>query len=577
MPLERPTPGDTGPENPPPRLFTRLILAALSVSLLLPHATRSAEGDETGSGWSLTRADLDLRVDPDSETLHARARLTVRLEDATSDRLTLGMNSRNPIMEFVDVGATGAEVKLNERHPDRESARLAAIRFDRKRVRGDEVVLTVEWQSSGSSFQFAVTPEMALASWVEAWYPIPLNEGDNALEQRRAPGETRVELPPGWRAVSNGRLVDSESSPTGVVDTWEIDTPVARSFVAAPYRLGAHSVDSREFRVYLLSAEPSRAETQARTLAGAITAMERHWGPYPYSTFSIAEVPEDAFEWYAAAEQGFIVAATSAFEVAGGNTPLFAHEAAHGWWGNLVTTEGLGSLVVSESLAQYGAVLAIEALEGTEAAADFLRFSRPGYNRVQCAAGFFDLWRRGDDRPLAALDGSGSDHNLSDAKGHWVYHMLRQRVGDEVFFATLREIIRRYSGSSLSLEELRAVFVESAPPETGLEAFFDQWLDRPGAPVLDVDWWSVRRGEAVSLALRQLQPGEPYDLDLEVEIQMRDGSTARHVVAVSGEETAVELETADRPVALRVDPDHRVLLWRPEYGPRPEVDSEPPD
>jgi aminopeptidase N len=547
----------------------------LALSLLLAFAATAASGDrQIATGWTLTRADLDLHVDPEAGTLQATARLTVLLEDAMSSQLTLGMNSREPTMRFVRVEAGDVEVMLNERHPDAEFARLAVIRFEQTHVKGDEVELEVEWSSTGSSTQFAVTPEAALASWVEAWYPVPVTDIGRITERMRAPGSTRIEMPSGWHAVSNGQLVHSEPSAAGVVDTWEIDVPVARSFVAAPYQLGVHSVDEREFRVYLLSAEDASAEIQARTLAGSITAMEQRWGPYPYSTFSIAEIPDGVFSWYAASEQGFIVAASRAFDVEGGNVPLFAHEAAHSWWGNLVTTDGPGALLVSESLAQYGAVIAIEALEGAEAAADFLRFSRQGYSTVQSALGFFHLWRDGKDRPLSQLDGSGSDHNLSDAKGHWVYHMLRQQIGDDVFFATLREIVQDHSGSSLSLEELRAAFLDRAPPEAELEGFFAQWLDRTGAPVLRIDWWSIRRGKAARLAVQQLQPGDPYDLDLEVEIRSRDGSVVRHVVAVSGPETIVDVATDDHPVDLRADPDHRLLMWRPEYGPRPvEIDS----
>jgi hypothetical protein len=97
--------------------------------------------------------------------------------------------------------------------------------------------------------------------------------------------------------------------------------------------------------------------------------------------------------------------------------------------------------------------------------------------------------------------------------------------------------------------------------------------------VLDVDWWSLRRDAAsrqeeppgaVALRIRQLQPGPPYALDLEVLVTLRDSSTVRDTVVVRGREESVELEVPRRAVDVRIDPDHRLLIWRPQYGPQPE-------
>ena len=44
---------------------------------------------------------------------------------------------------------------------------------------------------------------------------------------------------------------------------------------------------------------------------------------------------------------------------------------------------------------------------------------------------YFRLLRQGQDEPLARMGQDGVTHDLSDSKGVWVYHMLRQIVGDE--------------------------------------------------------------------------------------------------------------------------------------------------
>jgi hypothetical protein len=40
-------------------------------------------------------------------------------------------------------------------------------------------------------------------------------------------------------------------------------------------------------------------------------------------------------------------------------------------------------------------------------------------------------------------------------------------------------------------------------------------------------------------------------------------------VAVDDTVTALDLDTGARPLEVTLDPRHRLLIWRPEYGPRP--------
>jgi aminopeptidase N len=261
------------------------------------------------------------------------------------------------------------------------------------------------------------------------------------------------------------------------------------------------------------------------------------------------------------------MAETSAFDVAGGNLPLFAHEAAHGWWGNRVTSTGAGSILCSESLAQYSAVVAIEEIEGVDAATEFLRFSRQGYSALQCARGYFEMWRAGNDKAMTKLGGGATDHNLSDAKGHWVFHMLRDRMGDAAFFGVLRAVAEDPALENLSLDELRARFVAAAPDKR-LARFFAEWLERPGAPVLEEKWTAVSDASGPGVRLTITQSGAPYDLDLEVDVVGEEGATT-HTVPLRDATGEWRLASKGAPREVRIDPRHRLLIWTPEYGDKP--------
>jgi aminopeptidase N len=342
---------------------------------------------------------------------------------------------------------------------------------------------------------------------------------------------------------------------------------VARSFVAAPFSdVKEVQTEGRSIRFYLLRARDS-ADAQARALGQALQVMERRFGPYPYASYSVVEVP-DSVKFGASSEQGFIMVRGSVLDRVSATLPLFAQEAAHGWWGNLVATTGDGAQMASEALAQFGAVLSIEAIEGEEAMNRFLRFSREGYHPLQCALGYFHIQREGGDKPLAQLSNARWDHNLSDSKGMWFYQMLRLQVGDDVFFEALRSLIRDFAGKRMSLSDVRSRFL-SVSKDATLERFLAQWLDRPGAPVLDVDWWSQDSGEAVEIHVKQTQAGEPYAFPLEVEIGLESGARERRTLELTAVSDTAKFDVPSRPVALRIDPDFRILMWRPEYGPRP--------
>lgn len=534
------------------------------------RTTPDVAPDESGAGWKLVHLDLVVTVVPDERRLGCEGTAKLRLDGvASSLGPTLCVNQGKSVMRFLDVHAEGADVRTNEKLFFAPGSLFAHLRYPVPFARGAELEVSFLLESEDRAGQLAVESDIGFGSWVAAWYPLPLPARLAGFSSAllAAPGTTRFLLPAGWRALSNGRLVAEESSAEGASALWQLNEPVARSFVAGPFETAVHRTLEREVRVYLLSPKPESASAQAETLARAIRAMEERFGPYPYSTFAIAEVPNEASTWYASSEQGFIMAMSSAFDVRGGNVPLFAHEAAHAWWGNMVSSTGEGSLLCSESLAQYGAVLAIEALEGEAAATEFLRFSREGYNGEQCARGYFEMLRAGNDVPLAETIGP-RDHDLSDAKGHWVYHMLRHQVGDEIFFETLRGLVQSFASLSMSLDDVRDAFLAAEPESAELERFFSDWLDREGAPVLDVEWSALPRDGAHEVELTVRQSGEPYRLLLEVIVDSAAGERAATVV-IDGAECVTRLPAAGAPTGVRIDPHHRLLIWDPEYGERP--------
>lgn len=514
--------------------------------------------------WKTRWMDLEITLLPDEGSLFVDGSLTLEVVVDEVEEVSIRMNSRAPAMQFREVGSSH-DSKVTIERPDIGSvSRRATIHFDAPLTLGEEVEISFSIGNDGrQSSQFHVGEQVSVASWVEDWYPVAVPVGVPVTAHlAAAPGTTKFNLPTGWRALSNGIRIEHSDGGEVASEVWEVEQPVARSFAAGPYQVASHQVAERTVDVYRLSGNPEQAALQARGLARALSALETRFGAYPYPSCHLAEVPNFKFSWAASSEQGFVMANQHVFQY-GENLGIFAHEASHGWWGNLVNTRGTGSILCSETLSQYGAVLAIETLEGPRAATEFLRFSRPGAVTAQCARGYFEIARRNQDVALSALSGQNSAHNLSDSKGPWVFHMLRRRVGDEVFFDTIREILHDFGGARLGLDDIRSRFRAAAPASASLDQFFRQWLDRTGAPHLMVSWKEIPEQE-VEITIEQAD--EPYELWLDLEVRT-DRGKATHRVSVEGARTVVRLPMEGSLEKVVFDPEHRLLLWRPEYGP----------
>lgn len=528
------------------------------------------QGD--GSGWRWAELELDVWVEPDYGSVHLEGQGELVLEAERSGGPALGLNGA--LLEFAGASSPQAAIELGSLSIPGRNVALARFRFPEPKARGATIRVEFACDSKGQSSQFAVGARAALASWTQTWYPTPFGNPAALSRLMAAPGVTRFHLPSGWQSVSNGEPAAADEPASGDasgdnVELWRVAQPVARSFACAPFRTQTIDVDGRAVGVHRLESagEPAGLESNAvelAAIAAILRTLEKRYGPYPYPGYRVAEVPLGVGDFLGSSEQGFIMVRPVAFEAPDGNLALFAHELAHGWWGNQVSSDGPGSLMLDEALSQYSAVVAIEAIEGETGATDFLRFSRPGYVTEQCARGYFQMWRDGRDQPLSAPD-AGNGHQLVDSKGHWVYRMLHQAVGDESFFATLRAVIRDFGATQLTLPELRARF-ERAAPELDLRRFFEQWLDREGAPLLEHDW-SVA-GSSALVRVRQVQPGEPYHLPLEIAVDSAAGRKL-HRVELTRAEASFALAGDGTPIGVVLDPRHRLLIWTEAYGPKP--------
>jgi hypothetical protein len=497
---------------------------------------------------------LDISVDVQADSGRFGQSGTVVLRASATADSTLVLTLAHGAVGFVELSPpAGARWTLNEA---KDTARIV---LPARPAAGSEVAVRFRARSlvARGGRAFAVDTAGAFASYGGNWYPRPAVPAGGDPDPAAA-GRIRLTVPAAWRTLSSGRMVDSASAAGRRTETWESRREIARSFIAAPFRPGRQRVGGIDVGAYLLPSHAGRAPTYAAAIARAVEVLQRAYGPYPFETFGIAELPASLAPpgFGGRSEPGYFVAHTHALDADSVDVAFFAHELAHMWWPNLVDSRPPGDDMVDEGIASHGAALVVEALHGPAAARAYLREGAAQFS----ARGFFHLWRTGGDERLMA------DYPLFPArsKGAWVFLMLRDRVGDEVFFGTLRRIAREQR--SISLQDLRDAFVRAAPADSSLPRFFADWLDRPGAPVLDVVWERAGAGVRVRVAQRTA----PYRLPLEIEVDGSAGRALRRVELRDSVQTFT-LAYAGVPRGVRIDPAHRLLLWEPELGPVPGV------
>ena len=507
--------------------------------------------------WAMSR--LDMQIDLRGDLIRATG--VIRLHPGVGTQE--GVIAIQKPAQFESLSIRGARSGATIQRLDGAIVADAAKDYELGLVRiadGDSRPLDVSFavRHPGGRFLALMESGIALAQSTSAWHPSPGGGG------RVAPGTTTFLLPADWHALSGGERVSSRVENGYRTEVFEASEPIGRSFVAGPFEVHRQQRNDRSFAVYQLAGSEVSAPTVAAAADAILSATEPRFGRYPYSTISVAEVPSRLRGWLAASAEGFIMVQQDLLAgPTGANIPMIAHELGHGWWRSDKWRSRSG-VMIAEGLSQYVAVTAIEQLEGVGASTVFLESSRENFATNQCAKGYFDLWREGHDRPLAALAGARRANDLADSKGMWVYHMLRRQLGDDPFYSTLRRLFEQgaFRRGEVGLEDLLGHFSSAMADPTLLESFLAQWFDRAGAPIIEVE---LGPGQASGTRVCLRQRTTPFQLDnFSLAVSGR-----QYQLDVRGELSCLDVEGRIGVDEIELDPDREFLIWRPEYGPAP--------
>lgn len=231
---------------------------------------------------------------------------------------------------------------------------------------------------------------------------------------------------------------------------------------------------------------------------------------------------------------------------------FIAHELFHQWFGDLVTCESWSNLPLNESFATYGEYLWQEHKFGLDEAHYRLQ---EGLNKYLSESRF----KQNKLIRYYYTDREDMFDAHSYEKGGCILNYLRNYLGDEIFFASLKLYLTKYRFKTAEIHDLRMCFEEVSGED--LNWFFDQWFFNAGHPKLNVTIDYNDSLKKISVRVEQtqdLQLSQIYKLPLAIDIYY-NGNLEQHNIIVEKVYQNFEFPSPQKPDWVDFDAD-KVLV-----------------
>jgi aminopeptidase N len=223
---------------------------------------------------------------------------------------------------------------------------------------------------------------------------------------------------------------------------------------------------------------------------------------------------------------------------------LLAHEIAHQWFGDAATEIDWPHLWLSEGFATEMTHLYLESKYGTDTLLKSLKKDR---------ATVLAFTKR---TKLPVVDTISTNMQLlntnSYQKGGWILQMLRNQLGDAIFWKSVQQYYAAYRGKNASTTDLQKIFEQVSGKD--LQTFFIQWLYTGENPTLTANWSYDEKNNTVSISITQ-QTGKLFEVPLEISV-----GGAVQTISVSQKEQIFSFPVKSKPLKIELDPNCKLLF-----------------
>jgi aminopeptidase N len=304
---------------------------------------------------------------------------------------------------------------------------------------------------------WTVTPDGGVWTMQEpygaySWYAVNDQPSDKALY------DFTISAPAPFVGVANGVLESRKVQAGDTVTRWKLDEPASSYLVTIAIGDFTMTEDESSSGVpitYWTSPEQPEMLARMKAAPAALDWLEDRLGPYPFDTLGFLVVDSrSGMETQTMITLGDIRTSTA--------PEVLVHEAAHQWYGDLVTPVDWRDVWMSEGMALY--------LQGVWTAED----------TGEPLESLMDYWASVEPE-LRAESGPPADYHPDSFGAGNVYYgpalmwdELRKKVGDDEFWRLVREWPNVHARGNAGYDDITSWWSDQTGED--LSGFFDDWL-----------------------------------------------------------------------------------------------------
>ena len=227
----------------------------------------------------------------------------------------------------------------------------------------------------------------------------------------------------------------------------------------------------------------------------------------------------------------------------------YPHELLHNYWGNSVFVDYNGGNWC-EGITAYMADHLLKEQRGGGTA----------YRRTTLQK-FTDYVNEENDFPVNKFinRNNSAEEAIGYGKVLMINNMLRWKFGDKKFIEAYAKFYNDYKFKKATFTDIRKSF--EAVNNTDLSAFFKQWIDRKGAPEIELSDVKVKKKKKqyhLNFKLRQTQKENVFNIEIPVFVYFED-KIVEERMKMNKKELVLSLSYDKKPLRVDIDPQFQIM------------------